>query len=187
MIYFSGRDVNGLTKEFFSIGISALQSGRIGNHPLFEGQLDHLLPTCDPFLLNSGYFKVLGKFMAHAAVHVGVGFIGLSRSVVSFLFQKDGNEEEPIIECSIDDISDLEIKTAAQLVSFVILKACFCKWTPCFPLVNFVNEYFRCKDGLYNGTPQMWIRFVKSRELWKKHKFSRHQLLKISTSYFSNT
>lgn len=101
-----GRDVNALTREYFLLGIAELKNFKLqGTHSLLEGTSDYLLPTCDSMLKASGYYRLLGKFMAHAAVHVGVAFIGLSSAAIKYIF---GNEDMEGLTLSTLDIPDYD-------------------------------------------------------------------------------
>ena len=83
--------------------------------PLFEGEADHRLPSCDAMLLRSGVFKMVGRFMAHSALHTGIAFIGLSEAAAEYLITDPVDSDSPL-PLSIDDIADAEIRTAIALV-----------------------------------------------------------------------
>lgn len=52
-----GIDADGLTKEFFTLIMSALASGK-GGYILFEGEIDHLVPVNSEEFYQSGFFKL---------------------------------------------------------------------------------------------------------------------------------
>ena len=96
--------------------MTELESGKICNLPLLEGEIDHKLPTCDGVLLRSGKFKELGRFICHSALQCGIGFIGLSWAVVEYLCAKEISCDT-ILSISIDDLPDIEIRDVVQAVS----------------------------------------------------------------------
>lgn len=100
-----GRDVNGISREFFSFGLQELDNGRVGNHTLFQGEMDHRVPSCHPTLLSAGVYRMLGKFMAHSAIHYGFGFVGLSKSVLKYILSKNFDDTSLV---KIEDIPDIE-------------------------------------------------------------------------------
>jgi hypothetical protein len=102
-----GRDVGALTKEYFWRGMTELDTGKICNLPLFEGEMDHRVPTCDGALLRSGKFKELGRFICHSALHSGIGFIGLSAAVVEYICAKEICSDT-ILPITVLDVPDFE-------------------------------------------------------------------------------
>lgn len=109
----TGRDVNGVSREFFSCGIEKLNHGRVGNHALLQGEMDFRLPSCHPTLLSAGVYRILGKFMAHSAIHLGVGFVGMSKSILRFVLSKDFDDVSLV---KIEDIPDVENRNVVKQV-----------------------------------------------------------------------
>jgi len=77
----SGADFGAITKEYFWGGLQALKHERIDGRHLFEGEDNHMIPSADSKLLRSGIFLCVGKFIAHAIIHCGIGFIGISEAI----------------------------------------------------------------------------------------------------------
>lgn len=99
--------------------MAELASGRICNLPLFEGEADHRLPTCDGVLLRSGKFKDIGKFICHSALHTGIGIMGMSWAVVEYLCAKEVCSDT-ILPIEISDIPDMEIRQKIDIVRMLI-------------------------------------------------------------------
>lgn len=88
-------------------------SARNGNHTFFEGEIDHLLPACDPYL--TGQFQVIGKFIGHSAIHSGVGFIGLGEPAIQYIFRRD-DIVDLLYDMEVRDIPGLASREAAEHV-----------------------------------------------------------------------
>ena len=58
-----GIDANGLTKEFFTLIMNALASGK-GGYILFEGEIDHLVPVNSEEFYQSGFLSMLASLLA---------------------------------------------------------------------------------------------------------------------------
>lgn len=86
------------------------------NKPLFEGETDHKLPSCDAVLLRCGIFKAVGKFMAHSAVHTGIAFVGLSEAAAEYILTENVDSDTPL-PLSLEDLPDSHIREAVGLVS----------------------------------------------------------------------
>lgn len=123
-----GRDVNGLSREFFSFGLQELDNGRVGNHTLFQGEMDHRVPSCHPTLLSAGVYRMLGKFMAHSAIHYGFGFVGLSKSVLKYILSKNFDDTSLV---KIEDIPDIENR-------YVVNQVCFKEFTLNVTISSFI-------------------------------------------------
>lgn len=112
---FVGRDVNALTREFFSSGIEALRNGRIGNHSFFVGEMDYLGPSCYSALLSDGVYRLIGRFLGHSAIHYGLAFVGMSHAILKFLFSK-GFDDVSFVR--IEDVPDEECRKIVRHVRF---------------------------------------------------------------------
>lgn len=83
-----GIDADGLTKEFFTLIISALASGK-GGYILFEGEIDHLVPVNSEAFYQSGFFKYAGQLIGMSVLHSNVGLVGLSRALTTYMVTQD--------------------------------------------------------------------------------------------------
>jgi len=101
----------------------ALRQERVNGIPLFEGQQDHFLPSTDSRLLRTGVFKIVGKFMAHAAIHCGIGFIGLSLAACEYLTTHTTDSDTPFT-LTVEDVPDDN------------MRACLTKVTKLIPVEN---------------------------------------------------
>jgi len=114
-LFVLGNDVGALTKEFFWKSLTAMYEepfeGRIA---LFEGRIDHFLPTTDISLLHLKVFRYVGSFMAYAGLHAGISFIGLSEAVVEYLFLED--ETDVPIKMTLEDIVEDGLRNTIQQV-----------------------------------------------------------------------
>ena len=106
-----------MTKEFFWCGMQALYAGKYnGQLPYFEGSQDYKLPSADPILLRSGVFNLIGRFMLHSAIHMGLAFVGMSNAIVEYLMLDTVGPDTPI-NITINDLPDHEVRIAVQAVS----------------------------------------------------------------------
>jgi hypothetical protein len=113
-----------LTREFFWKGLLALYQEKIDGKILFEGAADHKVPSTDSRLIRSGIYKTVGKFIGHAIIHCGIGFLGLSEAVVQYLTMTGVADcDSPFTVC-IEDIPDIEIREGLhQVCNLRILQA----------------------------------------------------------------
>ena len=105
-----------MTREFFWKGISALTSERVQGLPLLEGEMDHKIPTCDAVMLRGGRFRDLGKFIGHALLHMGIGFVGLSTAVIEYLMADSVSPDTPL-SISERDIADVMLRDILHQVT----------------------------------------------------------------------
>lgn len=112
----TGLDLGGLTRDYFSNGHSGLRLGKYEGHTIFEGEVDHLLPTSSSVLKTSSVYIAVGKFMAHAYINVGVAMSGLSPAAVHYLLceNPDDLHELPM---RVEDIPDPDAREVVQIVS----------------------------------------------------------------------
>lgn len=123
-----------MTREFFWNGLLSLCNDRIDCKPLFDGEIDHRLPSSDAKLLRSGIFKAVGKFMAHSAIHAGMSFFGLSEAASEYILTDPVDSDTPL-PLTINDISDMEIRASLDLVSlnnFILYIFIYKRQTNCF-------------------------------------------------------
>ncbi|CAG7833553.1 unnamed protein product [Allacma fusca] len=70
--------------------------------PIFEGEMNHLVPVRDVCLLNDEVFYALGKFLGFSILNASVGFFGISPIVTNFLVSEtDDSFQESITEFDI--------------------------------------------------------------------------------------
>lgn len=112
----TGEDIRALSREFFWKGLVSLCNERLDSRSLFEGETDHKLPSCDAKLVRSGIFKTVGKFMAHSAMHSGIGFIGLSEAAAEYIMAENVDSDTPLPLC-LADVPDSDIRGTIGLVS----------------------------------------------------------------------
>ena len=94
----------------------ALLNGKFDGLAPFEGEFDHRIPTDDVVLLDAGVFEKIGIFMSHAALHTGIAFVGLSKSVIEFLCLKEVTRDTSLSITS-NDVSDIYVREAVEHVS----------------------------------------------------------------------
>jgi len=104
-----GADVGALSREYFYKAMTCIITDNYNNVPLFEGEVDHKIPSPDIILLRDGIFDIIGQFIGYACLHTGLGFIGLSSAVVSYLTAEeiDHTTSFPI---SLQDIPDFDVR-----------------------------------------------------------------------------
>ncbi|XP_076839455.1 uncharacterized protein LOC143488805 [Brachyhypopomus gauderio] len=108
----------GVTRFFFSTCIDRLKSGfsvnlaNIGVTRLFEGEVDHLVPSASPFLVDSDLFVVAGRILGHSFIHGGPCLSGLSPAFVHVLL--GGNPETATVQ--LNDCPDLDIRETVKLL-----------------------------------------------------------------------
>ena len=112
-----GIDAEGLTKEFFTLVMNALTSGT-GGHIMFEGGSDHLVPVISEECYQSGYFRFVGQLIAMSVLHSGIGIVGLSRALTTYILTED--VELASCNLSINDVPDYCVQQALMEV-YVLL------------------------------------------------------------------
>ena len=99
-------DVGGPKREFFSIVAETLLYST--NPQLFEGDVDHKLPTHNQQLLLESTFLMTGKAFGHGYLHAQQQIHGLARPVRLFL--ATGCPETAAAVASIEDVADMEVR-----------------------------------------------------------------------------
>ena len=102
-------DAKGLTREFSHIMMSCLREGK-GGIAFFEGEVDHLLPVH----VASNYFSYVGKMIAHSVLRSGIGMVGLSRALCTFLITSD--MERAMLDITVSDVPDVELRATVEKV-----------------------------------------------------------------------
>lgn len=109
---------SGPMREFFSLVMKMILDG----FPLdgeerpktlvFEGENDHKVPVANSLLRSTGFYKCIGRMIAHSFLHAGSPLFGISKVVVDYLVcDKD---EIPLIE--VVDIPDIDLRIALNEV-----------------------------------------------------------------------
>lgn len=108
-----GIDAEGLTREFLTSVNTAI---REGERPitLFEGEFPHLVPVHSTDLLTSKMFFYAGQLLSYCIAHGGIGFVGLSPVVASYLVHGciDG-------ACDLIEIRDIADCTLREMIGSV--------------------------------------------------------------------
>ncbi|XP_062846704.1 uncharacterized protein LOC134308102 isoform X2 [Trichomycterus rosablanca] len=108
----------GVKRHFFSLVMHKLQSGFItdfGNGTstvLFEGQVDHLVPSTSQVLVQSDLFLMAGRMIGHSFLHGGPLVAGLSPAIIHVLL--GGSPQTAVI--LLEDVVDIDIRETLQLV-----------------------------------------------------------------------
>lgn len=112
----------GPVREFFSTLMEFLHDGfpldgeGLGKlTEVFEGQEDHKLPIPNALLRNAGFYKSVGRMIAHSFLHGGPPLFGLSPAVVQFWCQ------DSINAVTIDDVPDYDLREALKEVSTTVM------------------------------------------------------------------
>lgn len=108
-----GIDAKGLTREFSHIMMSCLREGK-GGIAFFEGEVDHLLPVHCAAHVASNYFSYVGKMIAHSVLHSGIGMVGLSRALCTFLITSD--MERAMLDITVSDVPDVELRATVEKI-----------------------------------------------------------------------
>jgi hypothetical protein len=114
----SGADAGALMREYFWTSMRALSIGKFMlQSPIFEGEDDHRIPNTDAVLIRSNVFSLVGKFMAHSALHTGIAFVGLAKPVFQYILT-DKSLSESGLQIVIEDVADAEIREALKNVNW---------------------------------------------------------------------
>lgn len=112
----------GPVREFFSTLMGFLHDGfpldgeGLGKlTEVFEGQEDHKLSIPNALLRNAGFYKSVGRMIAHSFLHGGPPLFGLSPAVVQFWCQ------DSINAVTIDDVQDYDLREALKEVSTTVM------------------------------------------------------------------
>lgn len=105
----------GPVREFFSLLMGMVQNGfpleEAQQTLVFEGETDHKVPVPNAFLCGGGFFKSVGRMMAHSFLHGGPPTYGISQAVVDYFCSGS------IDSLTIEDIPDYELRQALIEVS----------------------------------------------------------------------
>lgn len=130
-------DAGGVRRQLYTTVFEDFASNRIIH--LFEGEMNCLRSVVSAEARSSGFFKRLGKMVAHSICQEGIGFPYLSLTCYSYII---GGEELAMQQWSIEDLpSDSAIlleqvryRHAYQLFIFIPVL-----------LLDFYKEMFPCK------------------------------------------
>ena len=113
---------SGPVREFFSI----LMSMVIHGFPLdgevkpvtliFEGENDHKVPVANSLLRSTGFYKLVGRMIAHSFLHSGLPVFGISQAIVDCMVAEN-DEEIPSVQ--VADISDIDLRNALLEVGYM--------------------------------------------------------------------
>ena len=81
------------------------------NNPVtlvFEGEDDHKVPVANSLLQRTGFYKLVGKMIAHSFTHNGSPVFGVSQAVVDYMLA----ETDEISLLELADISDIDLRNA---------------------------------------------------------------------------
>ena len=101
----SGIDAGGLSREYGSLLEKVIFSTEAS---LFDGTSERKLPLYSIEGIYSRLFEVVGKMVAYLIVHLDIGIPCLSQAIYQYI--STGSLEVAANYCSIDDISDYEMK-----------------------------------------------------------------------------
>ncbi|KAL6487606.1 hypothetical protein MHYP_G00042320 [Metynnis hypsauchen] len=79
---------------------------------LFEGQVDHLVPSTSQVLVQSDLFLMAGRVISHSFLHSGLLLAGLSPAIIHVLL--GGSPQTATI--LLEDVVDTDIRETLQLV-----------------------------------------------------------------------
>ena len=112
----------GPVREFFSTLMGFLHDGfpldgeGLGKvTEVFEGQEDHKLPIPNALLRHAGFYRSVGRMIAHSLLHGGPPLFGLSPVVVQFWCQ------DSISAVTIDDVPDYDLREALKEVNTTVM------------------------------------------------------------------
>ena len=119
---------SGPVREFFSLVMKMLING----FPLegedkpptlvFEGEKDHKIPVANSLLRSTGFYKSIGRMIAHSFLHAGPPVFGISKVVADYLVSDA--DEIPLTE--VADIPDIDLRIALTEVSEKFIHASNC-------------------------------------------------------------
>uniref|UniRef100_A0AAV2K1G3 HECT domain-containing protein n=1 Tax=Knipowitschia caucasica TaxID=637954 RepID=A0AAV2K1G3_KNICA len=110
----------GVTRHILSSVIHKLKHGfkkNLGNAALttlFEGEMDHRVPTLSVAILECDLFSMAGRMIGHSAIHGGPPFAGLSAAVIDALVY--GTREIATTKLSLEDCVDLDHRQTIGLL-----------------------------------------------------------------------
>lgn len=110
---------SGPVREFFSLVMKMLVDGFPldgGDKPptlIFEGENDHRIPVANSLLRSTGFYKSIGRMIAHSFLHAGPPVFGISKVVMDYLVSD--TDEFPLVE--VADIADIDLRSALTEVS----------------------------------------------------------------------
>ncbi len=90
-------------------------SGNAAETTLFEGEMDHLLPTASAVLVESELFVMAGRMIGHSLINQGPALSGLSLAIVHSL--TGGTKDTATTNLCIEDCPDIEQRETIHLVS----------------------------------------------------------------------
>ena len=110
---------SGPVREFFSLVMKMHVNGFPldgGDNPptlVFEGEHDHRIPVANSLLRSTGFYKSIGRMIAHSFLHAGPPVFGISKVVVDYLV----SDTDDISFIEVADIPDIDLRVALTDVS----------------------------------------------------------------------
>nr|XP_055057119.1 uncharacterized protein LOC129441489 [Misgurnus anguillicaudatus] len=110
----------GVTRHILSTTIAKLKHGfklNCGNAAettLFEGEIDHLLPTASAVLLESDLLVMAGRMIGHSLINQGPALSGLSLAIVYSL--TSGTKDTATTKLCLEDCPDIEQRETIRLL-----------------------------------------------------------------------
>ncbi|XP_058636673.1 uncharacterized protein LOC131543396, partial [Onychostoma macrolepis] len=110
----------GVTRHILSTTIAKLKHGfklNYGNAAettLFEGEIDHLLPTASAVLVESELFEMAGRMIGHSLINQGPALSGLSLAIVHSL--TGGTKDTATTNLCLEDCPDIEQRETIRLL-----------------------------------------------------------------------
>lgn len=117
----------GPVREFFSLLMSMIMNGFPVDgeaKPLtlvFEGEVDHKTPVANSLMRSTGFYKAIGRMIAHSFLHGGPPVFGLSKAVIEYLAAKD---HCGIPNLEVADIPDIDLRNALTEVQLNFFMVC---------------------------------------------------------------
>ena len=87
---------------------------------MFQGGRDHLMPVISEEYYQSGYFRFVGQLIAMSVLHSGIGIVGLSRALTTYMVTED--VELASCNLTIDDVPDYCMQQALMEVHLLLDK-----------------------------------------------------------------
>lgn len=112
---------SGRIREFFSLLMSMIVNGfplEGEDKPLtlvFKGEADHKVPVANSLLRRTGFYKLIGRMIAHSFLHGGPLIFGISQAIVDYILAED-NEEISSLEAV--DIPDIDLRDTLIEVNY---------------------------------------------------------------------
>ena len=101
--------------------MNALTSGN-GGYIMFEGGSDHLVPVISEEYQKSGYSRFVGQLIAMSVLHSGIGIVGLSGVLTTYMVTEDVELASCNLSIIIDDVPGYCMQQALMEVHVLLDK-----------------------------------------------------------------